>query len=374
MDELLWDMVKLENDRVDWYHRGDRRLWPVTKHIHGPLMQKYMAELDLQDPDLVADLQYGCRQVGCMPQLDYNVVTHFKTEETLGIGDLVAARRVVNDEVLRNVKATELDEQVFESTVADAKEGWMSPPVELTSQHVQDNNLTRRIPVLEWRELLGRLRLRVVGHFAESWINWATFAHQRLQSDTLDMVVWAIHQLLLACMMPLLFNADVASAYRRVPVHPDDWCFTGTVFSAFGKMWFSAHRSCPFGALASVWHFHRVANFILRFMRTKMMFIIMKFVDDFFGVCREGLSVSPTVALDVACSAFGFSLDGRKSVSMQVALTIIGARLTISWMKKAASLAVDETKRKRRLREIDYVLESKIMCPALAEKIIGRFG
>ena len=55
-----------------------------------------------------------------------------------------------------------------------------------------------------------------------------------------------------------LWKADIASAYRRIPVAPAHRQFGHVVFSVAGQTMVSQHLGLPFGAVASVHHWNRV--------------------------------------------------------------------------------------------------------------------
>ena len=102
--------------------------------------------------------------------------------------------------------------------------------------------------------------------------------------------------------------------------------------------------------------------------------VLLKYVDDFFGIQRKGVRTRACDVLAVVFSAFGFQLDPRKSYAFEVALVVLGARVTICWMRRAVAFAVSEDKKYRWQADILACLKLGKMSPMQAEKYIGRLG
>ena len=130
--------------------------------------------------------------MGVMPQLDY-YVTDFDDAEYLTEVELQEVRVRSNDMVFKKFKVTEMDNKILEMKKAEADKGWTEQPRVLTNEDVHNYNPTRTIGVMEWRDHLQVERLRMVDHSTESEINDATGAEgQKMQSDTLETLVWLI--------------------------------------------------------------------------------------------------------------------------------------------------------------------------------------
>ena len=161
-----------------------------------------------------------------------------------------------------------MDDKILEMKKAEADKGWTEQPRLLTKEDVQRYNLTRTIGVMEWRDHSQAERVRMVDHSTESWINDATSTGgQKLQSDRLETLMWLVLLFMYMGVMPLLFKADVESVFRKCPLKPAHFQYAAAVFVAEGQAWIAEQRVCPFGAVASVWSFHRVGNWMLSWLR-----------------------------------------------------------------------------------------------------------
>ena len=90
--------------------------------------------------------------------------------------------------MLSKLKEVEFSDDVYDQTLADANDGFMSDPVPLDEVDLDEVSLTRRIPV---RELRAKgWRTRVVDHFTESETNPAVEAVDKVKHDSVCLLVW----------------------------------------------------------------------------------------------------------------------------------------------------------------------------------------
>lgn len=66
----------------------------------------------------------------------------------------------------------------------------------------------------------------------------------------------------LSLCMHIYGQADIDSAFRRVPVHPEHRQYAHVVFKHNGQTVTAQHLGMPFGAVASVHHWERVGELI----------------------------------------------------------------------------------------------------------------
>ena len=119
--------------------------------------------------------------------------------------------------------------------------------------------------------------------------------------------------------------------------------YLAIVFMVQSVLMLAAHNSAPFGAVAAVWAWHRIANLIHSYCRQVLKFPFMKYVDDYFSVNVEGAtSCIDFVAIVVA--AMGLPLDERKTCFLQESMVRLGARLTVSWMRRSVTICLEEEK------------------------------
>ena len=195
----------------------------------------------------------------------------------------------------------------------------------------------------------------MVDNLTDNLCNATLGCARKLQNCTLEHMEHVIFRLLEAGYEPRLSKADVSKAYRRLPVRADDIEFTAMVYIHEGKQWITFHYAMPFGAVGSVWAFHRVANVVMAFVRRKGRAPILKYVDDWFTASKVGVTITGIDIVQMVMMCLGIPLDPRKTQNLEETLVILGARLTISWARRGYYLCVDEGKRARWMKKDENV-------------------
>ena len=78
-------------------------------------------------------------------------------------------------------------------------------------------------------------------------------------------------------------QADIDSAFRRIPVAPGHRWACGVAFKHKGKVVTSQHAACPFGAIASVHAWERIGAAIAHIARKFLKIAVLRYVDDLFA-------------------------------------------------------------------------------------------
>jgi len=88
-----------------------------------------------------------------------------------------------------------------------------------------------------------------------------------------------------------LWKADINAAFRRVPLKESHKWAAGITYLFEGKVWVSFHHGMPFGAMSSVYAWHRVGAALAAIARKVLHLPVLRYVDDYFAV--EGRVASP---------------------------------------------------------------------------------
>ena len=116
-----------------------------------------------------------------------------------------------------------------------------------------------------------------------------------------------------------------------------------------------------FGAISSVWAWHRVSNVALA-----------KFVDDTYGVQRPDCRKRTDWNQRIIFSAFGLDLDPRKCKGFQQALSLLGAKVSIQISKMLSRICPAPEKWKRWLIDIEKFLADNRLLVDDAVELCGR--
>ena len=123
----------------------------------------------------------------------------------------------------------------------------------------------------------------------------------------------------------MLFECGVQSACRKVPLRPQHFQFAACVFVFCSEIFIAEQHATCFGAISSVWSWHRISNWLCCFMRCKFHLVLLEHVDDFFGIQRKGVRTRACDVLAVVFSAFFFVVlvtpNPERTTATEVSLT-----------------------------------------------------
>ena len=124
---------------------------------------------------------------------------------------------------------------------------------------------------------------------------------------------------------PYLAKSDIASAFRLLPLRPDNYNITG--FSLNGHFYYD--RCLPMGASSSCQIFERFSDALVFILKTKFRIrYIVKVLDDFLFIgeseqeCQEGL-----YAFTAFCSHVGIPIAAHKTEGPARNITFLGIHI-----------------------------------------------
>ena len=307
----------------DWFAEADSRVKAVSKGVNGLLFEHLATITQFGDSESVQFFRRGAPFVGELP--------------ACGIGPAVAvpvARPVEelrgrcldnNVALLGSLREDRFASHLFDAVQADAQLGRMSAPVPVDDVCLRSVRLAPRFSVHKTKED-GELSVRPIDNF--SWselgctqqggrsrqraaaklgsVNGYSAACEQVTHDHLDKLMAMLHEAkLVTGVVYALFKADIDSAFRRIPIAPDDvwaaWivflfqgqarppfpCTLGPhVLLPFWQAWAAAHWCCPFGALSAVFAWERIGALLCHIVRKCLKLAVCRYVDDFFGCER----------------------------------------------------------------------------------------
>lgn len=171
-----------------------------------------------------------------------------------------------------------------------------------------------------------------------------------------------------------LYKADIDSAYRRVPIRPDQRHLAAVVFKdTDGNIMVSEHATLPFGSVGSVYGWDRVGFMLRSFARRLLKLPIMRYVDDYFGAdhnaCAEQ-ALDAFARLVRAC--LGDTAIKKSKLGVGMPLTILG--VTIDVTPFGVRMTPDEAKCQAWSIEIADCLRKGQLCPGQASKLAGKLA
>ena len=362
----------LEEQRRIWCDSGPPQTHKLRSKLHGPLMQLLSDRIEYEDPNLVEACRVGFPFFGELPPLAVSSKPCVPCVPKYSPDELRASRTAHNDFVLSKLRELPYNEDIYPKTVEDSELGAMTPPGPLWPSMMHDRNFTRRIPVREQRA--GKWRTRIVDHETESFVNPATQVCEAPRHDTLDVLCGIILMFLHAGVSPLMWKRDVSKAFRRVPIFHEHLDCTWTVWLALGQLFCAQHLGMCFGTISAGQAWHRVGGFLRTVLVRLFKVPVGRYVDDFFGASRPGLSKTGGWVLSLLAGCLGFPCDPSKDDDNTATMSVLGALVAVDDSAGAVTTRVSPDKAELWAADL-WEVESLQMCsPGLAAKLAGRLS
>ena len=167
-----------------------------------------------------------------------------------------------------------------------------------------------------------------------------------------------------------VFQADINSAYRRIPIRPADRWAAAITFIHDGNVAVARHVAMPFGAISSVHAWDRIAKFLQHIAHTLLMLPALVYVDDFHGAERVA-----TVGHANRCFArMVDALLGPGAVAVKKLLhgnplEVLGLIVTVQEIGVCCKPSPDKVR--KWVHIIDAAIESSSRGPGSASKLAG---
>ena len=123
--------------------------------------------------------------------------------------------------------------------------------------------------------------------------------------------------------------------------------YTTVMFIFNNITWASCHKTMPFGAVASCWAWHRVANLLRSYTRRILFCPVLKYVDDFFACEPCGIKYTMAYGLAIVATTIGTVVDPKKPQDFMIEMVIICIHACLNWERKAMVPMLPEEKSAR---------------------------
>ncbi|CAE7623604.1 bath-40 [Symbiodinium necroappetens] len=172
----------------------------------------------------------------------------------------------------------------------------------------------------------------------------------------------------------LVKTVDLKSAYKQLALHPDDRRFSVISLKdpADDEPKGFLCRVLPFGSIASVGHFNRVARLVQRIFH-EMKLLAANYFDDYPLLEVAELSQNADRCAKAVLDLFGFTWAKDKDEAFSPCTDLLGIRLATSTSGPAAVTLSNKPSRVADLRSaIDKVVSDGVLKPREAASVFGR--
>jgi len=257
-----------------------------------------------------------------------------------------------------------------------------------SSEALEDAVVTPRFAVHEgykW-DALGewwRLKIRMIDDYLASRVNMATSVGEKIEHDTLDVLVSLARQIGSA---ELKFRkADFVGAFKTLPLRCADLHLAVSILMGENadllalQLW-----SCPFGALSSVHSWHRFGAAIQLILANLFDIPYPRYVDDLFGVdptpmrpreyvwqCASGTA---RLAKWVIQELLGWELDEDKAKQNSQQFRALGVDVECDEATDTLRFEIGQDRIQKWTAEINEILFSCWCSPSRASKLAGKLS
>lgn len=279
---------------------------------------------------------------------------------------------IANQEVLR---------EIFRQTEADIKVGRISQWEPLNMRPTAPP--TRRFGVQQ-SSSNGKHKVRCIDDYKESRVNMLCEVTGKIRMGNISDLVGTARQLQEAepDARLVIFKADFKSAYRCVPIRPEDYAFAKILVTnpADGSVNQAQQFAIPFGSIATVYGWDRLAHAITFLIRHVLLLPACRYVDDIFGVCFDYESDFVRNSLSELVTMLGFKLEAAKTpvpASMQL---VLGIQLEVKYVNRRGRSSVkvyasiEPVKAMHWAAVMEDVLRAGYIGAKDAERLAGRLN
>ena len=234
-----------------WFDGCDESCRRLAFGVNGPQAEALSRISSHSDSSCFDLFRFGAPLYGDLPLSGNGVPCSHPTPASPEVLQSKALSR--NTKLFKRLNNDKFAKQLFDLTVHDAHLGRMTLPTLL--RVVSDTcPLNLRFGVEQGiNKLDGSVKIRPVDDFSASGVNSCCRPLERLSTEGLDRLFLVCRHLVDAggC-VPLLWKADIDSAYRRIPILMAHRWAASVVFACEGKVYTSEHIGMPFGATGSL--------------------------------------------------------------------------------------------------------------------------
>ena len=238
--------LREEGDVLSWFSGADPGVVKVAGEFNGPLATSLAGELGYGDAGFVELFREGGKVVGRLPQSGCGVPAVFPEPES--IDSLWGECRVRNEALLANLAPDTHAQRLLDELRAEADKGLVKGPLPVGEVDLDRSLLAKRFSVEQGRQSDGSIKIRAVDDERRSGTNARAQPTERLSCDGVDFLLAMASFLASLGQDSLsLWKADIKSAYRRVPVCPEQKWLLWVVVMVGGDVWAARHNAMPFG-------------------------------------------------------------------------------------------------------------------------------
>jgi len=355
-----------------WLEGCNRDIAKLGLRVNGPLLEELASEIDYHDSDCILMFFYGGKLVGALDRSGNGV----PLEDGLCDSDLLAAlvdnRESLNRKVLSKLREDPHSEAIMQMCKHDFELGRMSKVYKAHEIDLTKISISPRFVVEQGLKEDGSVKLRPIDDFSASGCNACTNATEKLRYHTLDMFLATLRLAFTLLGGSLsMWKADVDAAFRRIPITESHSEFAWIAFLFQAQWHFARHIGMPFGSIASVHNWDRIASLILAIAQRLLWLPCFRFVDDYFCCDRDGsCEVAMRIFARLVRCLLGVDSIAERKLCFGNPLVILG--ISVRLQDLGITFVPDKEKVAKWCACIRDMLWRRRCCAGEASKLSGR--
>ena len=279
--------------------------------------------------------------------------------------ELLSSSAKRNRKLLKQLHLDDFAGELVKEMEVDAEtQQRMTAPVPLCETVLAQCVVSRRFARVQGTRPDGTPKVRAVDDCTGSGLNGTAVPGEKLHHHHFDQLLHVAADVKAASGdVPSLWKADIDSAYRRIPVLPEDRDLLHVAVAHEGSIHHGIQVQCdPFlGAVASV---HACETLHLP---------VLKYVDDFFSAeVEEAASHAMNTFARLVVALMGETAISKRKLECGNPLTVLG--LTLELRRDDILCFLDEKKASKWIDALHTVQKEKKMAPGDASKMAGRLS
>ena len=337
-----------------------------------PSMQVVADVTGYRDPHAADMFREGASIIGDLPVSGLGKV--FESPAVPSYDELKSSFSHVNNSLLNSLTEDKHSDELMSQVCAEYDLNRMIPPVKAASLDLEQVLCARLFGVEQGTKPSGEAKVRSCVDETDNGVNGACRPREKLQNDNIDMLIVVIQLLcLLTGETPRAWKADIDSAYRRIPCHPDHRHLLWIMFLFKGEAWASRHVALPFGCTASVHAWNRIGGLLFHVGRKLLHIPLLRYVDDLFSADRSQCAEHAMMCFARLVRAIsGSSSVQERKLCCEAPLTVLGVTVTVE--SDCITVFPSAEKICKWTQQLEPIRASKVLHSGEAGKMAGRLG
>ena len=359
----------LEADQKIWKDSLDPQVRKVIGHIHMPLWNEILSNIDTPDWRLCADITQGMPLTGDIPPSYLwkisdeppapNDIETFRAE---GIGCKIP-KAIRQEKELMNFMWDNVLEEVEGNTIIG--------PFHPCSLDTSTSLIAARHIVLQPD------KQRPCDDFTKSQANGGCHLNERIKMITVDRFMnncnYLKHNIDVADNTSFkCFKGDHAKAFRQCPIKPSNReLFRIAVPTKLTEQqYIFEHLGLPFGGIPCPQQYSRISDCIARICRQRLLLYVEAYIDDLFGIDPETTADFGWECFRELHRLLGIKLKESKTEGPADDQTILG--LLCKFGTGPCSVNLTEERRQKTISKLQNFLKKKFVSASEASSFAGK--